>query len=111
MELLRIEGLPADPLAAAAAFHAEWLPRARAAIEGGCDLLVLRFASADHTHRAWRLAAVQGLALEYAPRRVNAIALDGDQALAQATSFLDKGQGITGQYLVLDTATVVSEAR
>lgn len=110
MEVLRIDGLPADPLAAAAAFHADWLPNARAMLDRGCDLLVVQFTPADHTHRAWRLAVIQGLAREYAPQRANGVVAQSEQGLSAAMTFLDKGQGITGQYLVLDEASVVLEA-
>lgn len=106
MELVRVEGLPEAPLAAAAAFHAKWLP----ALPGDTDLLLV-FAPADHTHRGWRLAAVQELARAAAPHRVNAIAAATETGILAARSLIDSGQGITGQYLVLDEASVVLEAR
>lgn len=98
MAVLRIEGLPDQPLAAAAAFHANWLPRAQ---KPSADL-VLIFPPADHTHRAWRLAAVQGLSREAAPRRVNALASDDETAIAAALAYLAGAPGLTGQYFPLD---------
>lgn len=98
MKLLRIARLPAAPLDAAAAFHAEWVARGR---DGEGDLLLV-FPLADHTHRQWRLAAIQELAREAAPRRVNAVAADGEDAIEQARKYLAAAPGITGQYLRLD---------
>ena len=102
--LVRIGELPEEPLAAAARFYGEVLER----IE---DLLVppprgeeltLVFAPADHTHRAWQVAAVQELARKYAPRRVNAIASADAAAIAAAERYLGGAPGVTGQLLPLD---------
>jgi hypothetical protein len=43
------------------------------------ECLTVVFPPADHSHRGWRLAAVQELAREFAPRRVNAVVC-GDEA-------------------------------
>jgi hypothetical protein len=98
MRVLRIAGLPDGALAAAAAFHAEWLGQAVA----GEDL-VLIFPIADHTHRGWRLAAVQSLARDHAPLRVNALASDDPAAIESALTYLEQAEGLTGQYLALDS--------
>ena len=66
--------------------------------------LALIFPPADHTHRGWRLAAVQALARESAPLRVNAIAGGSDPAIVAARAYLEQAQGVTGQYLPLDDA-------
>jgi hypothetical protein len=102
MAALRIDGLPAEPLEAAAAFHARWLSEAMKAIEAGATLLVLVFPAADHTHREWRLAAVQGLARRFAPVRVNALACDDPAPAEAALRYLGAAPGVTGQYLPLD---------
>ena len=101
MEVRRIEALPADPLGAAAAFHAHHVAELRAVAD---DLLIV-FAPADHSHRGWRLAAVQELARAAAPRRVNAVAADSPAAIASATSYLAAATGVTGQLLTLDDAS------
>ena len=101
MAVVRIEGLPEAPLVAAAMFHGEWLPRAVGALT---EDLVLVFPPADHTHRAWRLAAVQGLARTAVPHRVNALASDDEAAIAAGIAFLAAAPGVTGQYLPLDGA-------
>jgi hypothetical protein len=101
MRLLRVEALPGDALAAAARFHAEVLPKALAELKRG-ETLTLVFAPADHTHRAWRLAAVQGLAREFAPVRVNALAAADERAIAATLAYLETAQGVTGQLLRLD---------
>ncbi len=100
MQAIRIEGLPEDPLAAAAQFHAEILPGLRAP---GDDLLLV-FAPADHAHRGWRLAAVQGLARSAVPRRVNGVTAASPAAIDSAIAFLAAAPGVTGQYLTLDDA-------
>lgn len=100
---LRIEGLPESALDAAAAFHSDWLPQARAllAAPGPGEDLVLIFPSALYDHRAWRLAAVQGLARTASPRRVNAVVGDGAPAVDETVAWLARSPGVTGQLLEL----------
>ncbi len=105
MATLRVGPLPGDALVAAAEFHARVLPGvlARLSPPRGKDL-VLVFLPAGHTHHAWRLAAVQSLAREHAPLRVNAVASDEEVAIAAACAYLGDAEGVTGQYLSLDSA-------
>jgi hypothetical protein len=96
--------LPDEPLDAAARFYGEVLERVEARLNplrDGEDLLLI-FPPADHTHRGWRLAAVQELARRHAPRRVNAVACDDEAAIAAAERYLAAAPGVTGQYLPLD---------
>lgn len=102
MASMRVEGLPDDALAAAAEFHARVLPAIRDALEGAPDQLTLVFAPAGHEHRGWRLAAVQELARQYAPARINALASDDETAIAAALAYLAEAKGVTGQLLALD---------
>ena len=104
MAVLAVEGLPEGALDAAAAFHAEWLPRARAQLDGLAaeGHLVLVFPAAPYDHRGWRLAAVQDLARAAAPRRVNAIAGDDQPAIAQTVDWLAQAPGVTGQLLAVE---------
>jgi hypothetical protein len=97
--VLVVEGLAGSPLDAAADFHRVWLPLAREASQSGD--LVLVFPSADHEHRGWRLAAVQELAREASPRRVNGLAGSDANAIDQATAWLASAPGVTGQLLVV----------
>jgi hypothetical protein len=106
MRQLNVGPLPDEPLSAAAKFYATVLPLISA--HSAADL-VLIFPHADHTHRAWRLAAVQELARTHAPLRVNAVASDDAAALAAALAFLTGAGGITGQYLPLAAARVDSQ--
>lgn len=99
--LLRVEGLSASALTAAAQFHAEILPQALEVLVGGEDV-ILAFAAADHTHKAWRLAVVQQLARDAAPLRVNAVAGGDEAAIAAAVGYLAEAPGVTGQLLALD---------
>ncbi len=103
MVLLHVTGLPDQALAAAAAFHADWLERAREVLAAGKDLTLI-FPAADYTHRTWRLAMAQGLAREYAPLRVNILASFDLAAIASAERYLAAAPGLTGQYLTLDGA-------
>ena len=102
MALLRVGLLPEEALAAAARFHAEILPGMRAALAAMPPHLTLVFPPVDHTHHGWRLSAVQGLAREYAPSRVNAVAGDDEVAIAAALAYLERADGVTGQVLRLD---------
>ena len=103
MAVLRVGLLPAEALAAAVRFHGEVLPGVRQVLAETPPQLTLIFPPADHTHRAWRLAVVQGLAREYAPIRVNALVSDDAVAIAAAASYLEQAEGVTGQLLPLDS--------
>jgi hypothetical protein len=102
--VLEAGGLPPAPLDAAAAFHADHLPRARALLAGGADLAI-RFDPADHKHRGWRLAIVQELAREAAPgARVNGVEGDDSAATRQVIGWLEGAPAITGQVLAVQAA-------
>ncbi len=95
MKRVVVAQLPGDPVAASAAFHRETLSAAEQAISEG-DVMVV-FRPADHTHRAWRRAAIQGLARKAVPYRINAVA--GEGAVVEAfAAYLERAAGITGQY-------------
>ncbi len=100
MALVRVGGLPDEPLSAAAYFHAQILPQ----LAPAGDSLTLVFDPADHPHRAWRLAVVQGLARDWAPLRVNAVASADEDAILAAATYLADAPGVTGQYLPLAAA-------
>jgi len=108
MAVYRVEGLPDSALAAAARFHAHYLPQierlAADQAAGGQMALTIVFGPADHTHGAWRLAAVQALARTLAPIRVNAVAGDDADAIGAAHAWLETAPGVTGQYWPLDAA-------
>jgi hypothetical protein len=99
--VLRIEGLPEGALDAAAAFHAEWLDRARQALAIEDDLALV-FPAAAHSHGGWRLAAVQSLAREASPRRVNGVSGDDEAGIAAAIEWLAQAHGVTGQLLAVE---------
>jgi len=106
MQVIAVDGLPAEAVAAAAVFYGHHVQRVLVAARGlrdiadGAVLIVLP--PADEAHREWRLAAVQSLAREAAPVRVNAVAGDGDEAIAAAHDWLATAPGITGQLFALD---------
>lgn len=100
--LFRVGPLPDEALAAAAQFHAEVLPQVLAALDRADGHLVLAFPPADHSHRAWRLAVVQGLAREQVPLRVNGVEGEAEAGLAAACEWLGRSPGVTGQYWPLD---------
>ncbi|PKB25971.1 hypothetical protein B0I00_1179 [Novosphingobium kunmingense] len=97
MERRDVTGLPDDPVSAAAAFYAAIAPTL-----AGSDDVTLVFEAADHTHSAWRLAAVQSLARARVPGRVNALSGGSEAARVAAIAYLAKAPGLTGQYLPLD---------
>src|SRR5690606_39036630 len=80
---LRVEALPDNPLDAAGIFHADYLPKVRGNPDRA-EQIVVCFPPAGHEHRGWRLAAIQELARELAPVRVNAVAGSDPVAIAQA---------------------------
>jgi len=102
MQRLHVTGLPDVPSAAAASFYSEWLGQAQANLAKG-EALALIFPPAGHEHTGWRLSAVQTLARESAPARVNAVASDDPAAIAAALAYLAAADGVTGQYLPLDS--------
>lgn len=98
-----IAGLPDNPLDAAAEFFADHVPAIRDEMVGaGRSVLAIVFEPAGHDHRAWRLAAVQELAREMAPRRVNGIVGGDEDAIAEVADYLAAAPGVTGQLLVAD---------
>lgn len=99
--ILRVGPLADSPLDAAAQFHAEVLPRARETLARD-QVLTVVFAAADHTHRGWRLAAVQALARDHAPARINALEGDDQRAIDAAAAYLTTAEGVTGQLLRID---------
>jgi hypothetical protein len=108
MVTLQITGLPDAPLDAAMVFHGDWLAQIRDVLKlSGDESLALVLPPADHSHRGWRLAAVQELARENAPRRVNALVSSDEAAIAAALDYLTGAAGVTGQLLALDGTGVV----
>jgi len=99
--VLSVEGLPSSALDAAAKFHTHDLPNAREALERA-DALAVVFAPAPYDHRGWRLAAVQDLAREAAPKRVNGVVGNDGQAIADTLAWLAHAPGVTGQLLAVD---------
>ena len=97
--LVRVGVLPDDALDAASAFHTEVLPRLRALPDAA---ITCAFPESGHGHADWRRAAIQSLARELAPRRINGIASDDEAAIAAAEAYLTAAEGVTGQYLPLD---------
>jgi hypothetical protein len=102
MQIRRVAGLPEEPLAAAARFYAEDLPAIAALLAAASEDLVIVFEPADYTHRGWRRAAVQQLARDHTPIRVNAVAGDDARAIDATIGYLTRAPGVTGQYLPLD---------
>jgi len=95
-------GLADSPLDAASQFHARIVPPLREAMKRNA-VLVVCFDPADHSHRAWRLAAIQDLAREAAPScRINAVVGELNGASADVLAFLGRSPGVTGQILEVD---------
>lgn len=100
-----VEGLPAAPLDAAKTFHEDWLPEIRAACRTFENVSVV-FPPASFEHRGWRLAAIQNLARETAPARVNGIVGEvySQAGVASTIAWLCAAPGITGQLLEVEPA-------
>ena len=99
--LVNVRDAPAAPLDAASQFHSAIVPDIRKKLAKAAEIVIV-FEPADHSHRAWRLAAVQELAREVAPARANAIVGSDDSALAETLDYLAHAPGITGQLLAVD---------
>jgi len=102
MRLVEARKLPDNPTDAAIVFAQTAVPEVRSAIAGGDAPVCVVFDPADHTHSAWRIAAIQALARESAPGRVNGVAGDDEPAIAASIAYLGRAPGVTGQYLPLD---------
>jgi hypothetical protein len=100
--VLHATDLPETPLDAAARFFAEQVPMARTLLDGDVDALVVVFAAAGKPYRGWQLAAVQALAREAAPKRVNGVAGGAAGSIDGAIAWLALAPGITGQLLSLE---------
>jgi hypothetical protein len=101
VRIVPARGLAGTPLDAAAEFHARIVPVVREAI-AGTEAVCIVFDPADHAHRAWRVAAVQALAREAAPARINAVAAADNATCASTLAYLEQAPGVTGQYFQLD---------
>jgi hypothetical protein len=100
--IIPIEDLTEAPLDAAADFCAIHLPEIRHNVRASpASNLVIVFAAAGPEHRAWRLAAIQELAREFAPIRVNGVAGNGKFERDEAIFFLNGAAGVTGQILAV----------
>ncbi|WP_271078364.1 Rossmann fold domain-containing protein [Aurantiacibacter sp. MUD61] len=97
--IVEVTGLPENPLDAAAKFHSEWVAKVRGYARSG-DVVVI-FQPADHTHHAWRLAAVQELARESVPYRVNGVEGDHMQDVSETLFYLQSADGVTGQLFTM----------
>jgi hypothetical protein len=99
------EGLPDDALEAASEFYRTDIPTIEMVLtdpDRPEDELFIVFRPASYDHRGWRLAAIQDLAREAAPRRVNGVAGDDERAVTAAIDWLAHAPGITGQLLAVD---------
>lgn len=101
-KVLRIEGLPANALDAAAAFHRLHLAALREVLSGGAESVVVLLPAAGHDHAGWRRALVQDLARAHVPVRVNFVAGDDRKASGRAAEWLAGAPGVTGQLLQTD---------
>lgn len=103
VELGGTDSLPADPLTAAQAFHADVLPRLMAR-PGGAGALTLLLPPLPHDQTGWLLAALQSLARARAPQRINAVA-GAEPARGSIAQWLEGAEAITGQLIHADGST------
>jgi hypothetical protein len=101
MAVYEVKALPEAALAASAQFHANHLPLIEIVLATIDEPLTIIFPPVDHTHHGWRLAALQELARQYAPLRINAVAGDDAAAIAASIRYLEAADGVTGQSLML----------
>jgi hypothetical protein len=108
--VLQLSYLPDEPLEAAAHFYAEEIPSAHKLLKYEADLrgeavdaLTIVFPTDGKPHHGWQLAAVQSLARELAPVRVNGLTGGGAATIAQTAEWLADAPGVTGQLLSLES--------
>ena len=105
-----------DPLDASTEFLTEVAPAARKMLSSSgpvpglqssdtLDAVAFVFSGVTKEHYGWRLAAIQSLAREAAPKRVNGVAGDDYETSRAATDWLANAPGITGQLLAVDGKT------
>jgi len=99
-EILRIDPLPDSPLKAAAQFHAEYLPKVLDLLADS-ENVVIALSYADSHHNDWRRSVARDLAREFAPKRVNIVSSTDETRIAATCDYLQRADGITGQYLPL----------
>ena len=112
--VIHVLDLPDEPLDAAAQFHSEQVPLARGLLKNGSsrllgasedllelDALAFVFAPAGKEHQGWRVAVIQALAREAAPKRVNGVVGPDSGAVDRTTDWLAEAPGITGQVLAV----------
>ena len=102
MERFEIESLAEPATAAAAQFHAHFLPLIEIGLMIGSGGVTIVMPPADHSHHAWRLAAIASLAREHAPSRINAVSGADPRAVLEAVRYLEAAEGVTGQLLMVD---------
>lgn len=99
-----------DPADDAAHFYATLVPMARAFLSGEkpasdaglvgeLEAIAFVFRFGGKSHEGWQRAAIQTLAREAAPRRVNGVVGDGLEATDEVTDWLARAPGVTGQLL------------
>lgn len=98
--VLTVEALPAEPLEASAAFHADHLAEAERMLAGeGVSALAICLPEAGTDQDDWRLAIARDLARAWTPRRVNLVGGPGGTPREEALAYLADAPGITGQYI------------
>ncbi len=98
--VVEISGLPASPVDAATSFYQGFAKEVRGLMAR--DDVTVVFPAASHSHQAWRLAAIQELAREAAPKRVNGVVGRDGAAVAEVVKYLHDAPGVTGQILEVD---------
>jgi len=106
--------LPEAPIDAAACFFSKRAPEARGLLMDGAwklmglelepEALTYIFPTGGKDHEGWQRAAIQALARELAPKRVNGVIGDGLASTDQVTDWLADAAGITGQLLAFGPA-------
>ncbi|MEM6909764.1 MAG: Rossmann fold domain-containing protein [Pseudomonadota bacterium] len=95
-----IDGLPENPLEAAAAYFADHHTESLALLSHEDTVsLVIVLESASYDHDGWRRSLAGDLARRYAPKRCNLVGTDDPEAAKALLAFLESARGVTGQYL------------
>jgi hypothetical protein len=96
-----------NPLDSAELFYRECLPGIRRKLQNEAnpdirDGAIIVFRNRWPSHRAWRLAVIQDLARESAPKRVNGIVAPDHANIHPTVEWLTQAPGVTGQLLEIE---------
>ncbi len=95
-----IDDLPDGPLAAAAAYFADYHAASLDMLSADkVDALAIMLPAAGLDHDDWRRTLARDLARAHTPKRANVVGVSDSAAEQEMLAYLRNAPGVTGQYL------------